>query len=133
MWGVRLCPLEAPDAGPVHAPNLLRAEAVAASSRGELVAASDGRRLRVWNVRQPEPVTEWQAPMFPLSALAFSPDGRTLAIGDSERTVAFHDPLRGRMAEFDFDVGPVQSLAYAPDGLTLAVAGKNGLVVVDVE
>jgi WD40 repeat protein len=132
-WGIRLCPFGSPGEGPVYAPKLKDAQAVAAAPRGGLVAASEGGKLRVWSVQRPEPVSDWPTAAVPVSALAFSPDGRVLAVGDTERAVAFYDPSRGRGTEYDFGVGPVQSLAYAPDGLTLAVAGKNGLVVVDVE
>jgi WD40 repeat protein len=107
---------------------------VAAAPRGELVAAAEATRIRVWSLREPKPVAAWPLPPPSGLALAFSPDGRTLAAGHAGRTVALFDPLTGQCrAEYDFGVGPVHSLAYAPDGMTLAVAGRNGLVVVDAE
>jgi hypothetical protein len=130
-WGVCVC---APGAeAPAAVPSSARADDVATG--GELVAAAEGQRVRVWSLREPNPVASWPLPYQQAGvALAFSPDGRTLAAGYAGRTVALFDPLAGEnRAEYDFGVGPVHSLAFAPDGMTLAVAGRAGLVVVDAE
>jgi WD40 repeat protein len=137
-WGLRLCPLDLEATAPLRVPDLTRALAVATSQRGEFVASSSEGKLRVWNLRNPNPVAVWAAPSetvsTTVSALAFSPDGRTLVAGDTNRTVGFYDPFTGQCrAEYNFGIGAIHSLAFAPDGFTLAVAGRTGLVVVDAE
>jgi WD40 repeat protein len=113
---------------------------LAFSADGRLLAASEGSRVRVWDVAAREPVCTLHGHAKRVTSLAFAPGGGTgraplLLSGSEDETVRGWDVTTGKEREaFRWPVGKVRAVAVAPDGMTAAAAGDNGDVVIwDVE
>jgi WD40 repeat protein len=120
---------------------------LAFSADGRLLAASEGSRVRVWDmttrlwdVAARQPVCTLQGHAKRVTSLAFAPGGGTgraplLLSGSEDETVRGWDVTTGKeRAAFRWPVGKVRAVAVAPDGMTAAAAGDNGDVVIwDVE
>ena len=61
---------------------------LAFSPDGQLVAASNGARITIWDVADPQLVAELDSDADTIHALAFSPDGATLASAAADGTLA---------------------------------------------
>jgi WD40 repeat protein len=80
-----------------------------------------------------------------LTAAAFHPSGHEFLTADGAGRVQVWDPgewgprpgsgehLRPPARAFEWGVGPVQAVAVSPDGALAAVAGRDGVVVWDLE
>lgn len=94
-----------------------------------MVAATDGRRLRVENTLAGRSVASVRV-SGAISALAFSSDGSALAVGTAE-AVQVHRAVTGkRVARLDVGV-PVRALCFGP-GDRLAVATADQITVHNV-
>jgi WD40 repeat protein len=109
--------------------------AIALSSDGSTLAATDDWQVRLWATADKQERATLVGHKGRVLALAFSPDGRTLASGSDDKRVTFWDVASGKPRQtYQWDVGGVRAVAFSPDGLLAAAAGDSGRVVVwDVE
>jgi WD40 repeat protein len=107
------------------------AHRVALSPDGNLVAASAGPTVRVWNVESKQAVAEMRVGKKHLMGLAFSPDGRYLAAVSGDRMTRFWQVgAWGEPRTFEWNVGKLRDVAFSPDGATAAVASDKGQIVI---
>jgi WD40 repeat protein len=101
------------------------------SPDGRTLAASDGRRLVLWDVPGRRVRRRLSGPAGTVWAFAFAPDGRTLAlVNGRDAAVVFWDVAGGRERQrFVWDAGPASAVAFAPDGLTCAAGHAAGQIV----
>jgi WD40 repeat protein len=111
---------------------------LAFTSDGQLLAATEGTKVRVWELATGQAVSTLRGHGKRVTSLAFAPGGGRMPLlmtGSEDGTVRFWDAAAGReRAAFRWPVGKVRAVAFAPDGLTAAAAGDNGDIVIwDVE
>src|SRR5260370_26704819 len=104
-------------------------KAIAMSRNGQYWAAASGRgEVRVWGEAGQSLHLVWQAHIFFVSALAFSPDGRTLASVSWDNMVKLSDVASGTLLWAGGLTAGITCVAFAPDGRLLASGGGDTLV-----
>jgi WD40 repeat protein len=107
--------------------------ALAFVANGRL-AVSAGRTVRIWDVAEARELLRFPSFRSYADGLAVSPDYRLLLAGSRSGIVRMWEPGTGReVSRHDWGVRELQHLAFAPDGSTAAAAGKNTLVVWDLD
>ncbi|MRR37648.1 WD40 repeat domain-containing protein, partial [bacterium] len=104
-------------------------EALVFSPTGNLLAASLGRAVRLWDAHSGESRGKLTNHTDSVSALAFTPDGRQLASASSDGTIqiwAVADRTELRCLRSSGE--GLAALAMLPDGRTLVTAGYGGSV-----
>ena len=87
----------------------------------EVVAASAGKTIYVWNIAKHEPILTLKGHTSEVCQLAFAPDDTILASGDADGTIhCWLLPAGRKLATFKPYVSPVRQLVFSPDGKTLA-------------
>ena len=131
---VKLWEITKPDRH-VYPPLKTGVQAVALSTDGRSLAATEDWAIRLWETTSRQEQTTLVGHKGRVTSLAFSPDGKTLLSGSWDKRVTFWDVVTGRSRQsYDWDVGGVRAVAFSPDGLLAAAAGDSGRVVVwDVE
>jgi WD40 repeat protein len=103
--------------------------ALAFSPDGRILAASDGKLIKLWSVETHKELREFTGHDELVSSLAFSPDGKVLASAGRDATVRLWDATTGRQLNvLKGHTGMVNALAYRDDGKVLASAGSDGSV-----
>ncbi|MBM2621372.1 hypothetical protein JIG36_38305 [Actinoplanes sp. LDG1-06] len=122
-------------------PKLLSGQAsgIRLSPRGDLVAVTEGARVRLWEVSTGNLHAQWEAPE--AHGLAWSPDGRHVACelarpaGKSEagqRVVSVFDASDGRLMWELPGFGLPDPGAWSSTGELLALSDSSGVALLDV-
>jgi WD40 repeat protein len=119
-----------------HAPRAGQALAVAFDPSGDLLLASLGSDVAVWDSDLEIPRMIFKGHDAIVSAEAWSPDGSLVASGDRSGRIIIWDGSSGEpVRTLDYHKRPVGGLAWSPDGSELASTGSlaDELVVWRVE
>lgn len=106
------------------------ANALALSPDGRLLAASEGSRVELWDVRTGQQILQLEDSPGAVNLLTFSPDGALLA-GDSgiaEQAALVWDVQTGQQVWKFALPAKAAGLAFAPDDLRLAAGAYDGRV-----
>src|SRR5262245_318132 len=112
----------------LHAGNYT-SHGLAFSPDGEIVAASTGPTIYLWNPKTGELIRRLEGHKDWLLALTFSSDGKKLASHARDKMTKVWDVAGGKLVqEFEDYHDGSASLAFAPGDKTLASTGHNGTV-----
>ncbi|WP_322779283.1 TIR domain-containing protein [Frankia sp. Cas4] len=103
---------------------------------GGLLAASDGDRIRLWDLPSARSVKLIgidpgmdSGPTGLVRPVALRPDGTLLASGGADGTIRLHEPATGlSVSRLGGHVGAVHTVAFTPNGALLVSAGADGTV-----
>lgn len=86
-----------------------------------LITSSHDRTIRLWDMRNGQPIRTLQAHLLPLRALALSPDGQTLASSGDDLFACLWDLRTGQIQHTLLDLSyPNKYLRFSADGRRLA-------------
>ncbi|KFE68617.1 KGGVGR-motif variant AAA ATPase [Hyalangium minutum] len=110
---------------------------LALSPDGGRLARTDGRSVRIWDVRAPRPKARFELSGLESSiwGIAFSPDGQILATASADKLVRLWDGHTGTaIRSLEGHTEDVYALAFSPKASLLAsVGGEKTVRVWDVE
>jgi WD40 repeat protein len=117
------------EAGKLPGPGMVSPVCVAASDKGNLVAAGfQNSEILIWETRGKKSTSRTlKGHSGAVVSLAFSPDGKQLASGSSDHSARLWDVATGKPQHVLQPEGadsPVVVLRYSPDGGTLATAAN---------
>ena len=98
---------------------------------GEILAASTGRRIRLWNPETGTQLGRLSGHTSLITSIAFSKDGQTLASASLDTSVRLWNPAATtRPDRLGGHRGQVRAVAYSRDGRLFASAGDDGTILV---
>lgn len=100
-----------------------------------LITSSHDRTIRLWDMRNGQPIRTLQAHLLPLRSLALSPDGQTLASSGDDLFACLWDLRTGQIQHTLLDLSYHNKyLRFSADGKRLAtVRGDQSIALWDVD
>lgn len=108
----------------------LPVEAVAFTPNGQILAASQGRQINLWDWQTGQLKATLVGHSGEVHAIAISPDGKILASGSADRSIKFWNLATGKLlGTLHESNGEILSLTFSPDGKILASGSGEGNII----